>query len=181
MQRSIRTALYAVAAFAVCVPGAWAGAKEAKRYGIKGVFREYDTARGVFKIDVTANEAGGFGGSTAGDKAPSDVEIGKPMELSVKPEGSVLSRTVIKSTQGTGLDNTGTPEGFAKAVSLIPTDRSIVFSIEKNTSGSPPYKLQTAFIPLTDAEIARRIKEFTDGKDGGDPSKESGSATDAAQ
>src|SRR5215510_10594812 len=168
MHRSIRIALLATTVLALGAAVAVAAPQEAKRFGIKGVFREYDAARGVFKIDVTSNEATNFGGSTAGDKAPSDVEIGKPMELAVKPEGSVLSRTVIKSTQGTGLDNSGTAEGFASAVSLIPTDRSIVFSIEKNTAtgaDAPKYKLQTAFIPLTDAEIARRIKEFTEGKD----------------
>ena len=176
MHRSLRIALLAVTALAVGVSVASAAPKEAKRYGIKGVFREYDAARNVFKIDVTANEATNFGGSTAGDKAPTDVEIGKPMELAVKPEGSVLSRTVIKSTQGTGLDNTGTVEGFAKAVKLIPSDRSIILSISKNESGSPAYRLNTAFIPLTDAEIQRRIKEFEEGKDGDDPSKKSGAA-----
>src|SRR4029453_2551936 len=175
MNRSIRAGALACTVIALCFAAAPADAKEAKRYGIKGVFREYDAARGVFKIDVTANEAQNFGGSTAGEKAPSDVQIGKPMELAVRPEGSVLSRTVIKSTQGTGLDNTGTAEGFAKAVSLIPTDRAIGLSIEKNTpaaDGAPAYKLQTAFIPLTDAEIERRIREFTEGKDGEDPSKQ---------
>jgi hypothetical protein len=173
MHRSIRIALLATTALALGAAVAVAAPKEAKRYGIKGVFREYDAARGVFKIDVTSNETTNFGGSTAGDKAPSDVEIGKPIELAVKPEGSVLSRTVIKSTQGTGLDNTGTADGFAKAVKLIPSDRSIVFSISKNESGTPAYRLNTAFIPLTDAEIQRRIKEFTEGKDGNDPSKPS--------
>ena len=183
MHRSIRAAGLACTALALCVAAAPAGAKEeAKRYGIKGVFREYDAERNVFKVDVTANEAKNFGGSTAGDKAPADVEIGKPMELAVKPEGSVLSRTVIKSTKGTGLDNSGTPEGFKKAVDLIPTDRAIVLSISKNelaAGDAPKYKLQTAFIPLTDAEIERRIKEFTEGKDGDDPAK--AGETDAAQ
>lgn len=171
MVRTTRAALVATLALALAsaLGATPAAAKEAKRYGIKGVFREYDEARSVFKVDVTANEAPNFGGSTAGGKAPSEVEIGKPMELLVKPEGSVLSRTVIKSTQGTGLDNSGTVEGFKKAVELIPTDRAIVFSIEKNVSaaaGAPPYKLQTAFIPLTDAELERRRKAFEEGKDG---------------
>jgi hypothetical protein len=146
-----------------------AHAREAKRYGIRGVFLAWDEARNVFKIDVRSNEAPSFGGSTAGDKAPADVEIGKEMELAVKPEGSVLSRTVIKSTKGTGLDNSGTVEGFRKAVELIPKDRPIVLSIEKNGSaanGAPPYRLQTVFIPLTDAEIERRTREFTEGRDG---------------
>lgn len=174
MTHLVRVAALALPALAVAFAATPALAKEAKRYGIRGVFREYDQARQVFKIDVTSNEAPSFGGSTAGGKAPSDVKIGEPMELLVKPEGSVLSRTVIKSNQGMGLDNTGTADGFKNAVTLIPTDRAIVFSIEKNegaAAGAPPYKLQTAFIPLTDAEIERRLKAFTEGKDGDDPSK----------
>jgi len=156
-----------VLAFAIAAAPAQAG--EARRYGIRGVFLAWDEARSVFQIEVQSNEAPSFGGSTAGDKAPSDVEIGKPMELSVKPEGSVLSRTVIKSTKGTGLDNSGTIEGFRKAVELIPRDRPVVLSIEKNqvtAEGAPPYRLQTVFIPLSDEEIERRTREFTEGQDG---------------
>lgn len=155
-------------AFVFAIDAAPAHAREARRYGIRGVFLAWDETRNVFQIDVKSNEAPSFGGSTAGDKAPSDVEIGKPMELSVKPEGSVLTRTVIKSTQGTGLDNSGTIEGFRKAVELIPKDRPVVLSIEKNAAaaaGAPAYRLQTVFIPLTDAEIERRTREFTEGKD----------------
>jgi len=173
MTRLVRASLLVLPVIALAFAATPAIAKEAKRYGIRGVFREYDEARQVFKIDVTSNEAPSFGGSTAGGKAPGDVKAGEPLELLVKPEGSVLSRTVIKSNQGMGLDNTGTADGFKKAVALVPTDRAIVFSIEKNepaAEGAPSYKLQTAFIPLTDAEIERRLKEFTEGKDGSDPS-----------
>jgi hypothetical protein len=143
--------------------------EEAKRYGIRGVVTGYDEARGVFTVDVKSNEAPSFGGSTAGGKAPSDVEIGKPMEFAVKPEGSVLSRTVIKSTKGTGLDLSGTAEGFKKATELIPKDRPVVLSIEKNASGTPAYRIQTVFIPLSDDEIERRTRQFTEGRDGSDP------------
>jgi hypothetical protein len=169
MHRLVRAVAFAIPALCVAFAATPVFAKEAKRYGIRGVFREFDEARNVFKIDVTSPEAPSFGGSTAGGKAPSDVKPGESLELLVKPEGSVLSRTVIKSTKGTGLDNSGTAEGFKKAVALIPTDRAIVFSIEKNGSagdGAPPYKLQTAFIPITEAEAARRLREFTEGKDG---------------
>lgn len=169
MHRHVRSVALSIFVLAVAIGAAPAHAKEAKRYGIRGVFLAWDEARNVFKVEVKSNEAPSFGGSTAGDKAPSDVEIGKPMELSVKPEGSVLSRTVIKSTKGTGLDNSGTVEGFRKAVELIPTDRPVVLSIEKNhpaAEGAPQYRLQTVFIPLSDEEIERRIKEFTEGKDG---------------
>lgn len=168
MHRARLVALTALV-FVFALDAVPAHAKEAKRYGIRGVFLNWDEARNVFKIDVKSNEAPNFGGSTAGDKAPSDVEIGKQMELSVKPEGSVLSRTVIKSTKGTGLDNSGTLAGFRSAVGMIPADRPVVFSIEKNepaVAGKPAYRLQTVFIPLSDEEIERRRKEFTEGKDG---------------
>jgi hypothetical protein len=169
VQQRVRFVALSTFVLALAFDAVPAQAKEAKRYGIRGVFLAWDEARNVFKIDVKSNEAPNFGGSTAGDKAPADVEIGKEMELTVKPEGSVLSRTVIKSTKGTGLDNSGTLEGFRNAVGLIPKDRPVVLSIEKNNpaaDGAPPYRLQTVFIPLSDEEIERRIKEFTEGKDG---------------
>lgn len=168
MRQRILFLAFSTFVLALATIAAPAQAKEARRYGIRGVFLAWDEARNVFKVKVTSNEAPSFGGSTAGDKAPSDVEIGEEMELSVKPEGSVLSRTVIKSNKGTGLDNSGTVEGFRKAVALIPTDRPVVLSIEKNVpaaAGAPAYRLQTVFIPLTDEEIERRIREFTEGKD----------------
>jgi hypothetical protein len=165
VQRSAPVLLLIAAALAAAPAGA---KEEAKRYGIRGVVTAYDEARNVFKVDVKSNEAPSFGGSTAGGKAPSDVEIGKEMEFAVKPEGTVLTRTVIKSTKGTGLDLSGTAEGFKKATELIPKDRPVVLSIEKNAAGTPPYKIQTVFIPLSDEEIQRRIREFTEGTDSND-------------
>jgi hypothetical protein len=163
-----RRALAALLVFFAVGPAA--AKEEAKRYGIRGIVTAYDEARGIFTVDVKSNEAPSFGGSTAGGKAPSDVEIGKPMEFAVKPEGSVLSRTVIKSTKGAGLDLSGTAEGFKKATELIPKDRPVVLSIEKNMAAPPAYRIQTIFIPLSDEEIARRLREFTEGRDGSDPS-----------
>ena len=158
-----RAAIFAIAAVLVAVPVS--AKQEAKRYGIRGIVSAYDETRGIFQVHVTSDEAPSFGGSTAGDKAPSDVEVGKDMEFLVKPEGSVLSRTVIKSNQGAGLDLSGTAEGFKNATELIPKERPVVLSIERNPSGTPAYKIQTIFIPLTDEEIARRLREFTEGKD----------------
>jgi hypothetical protein len=156
----------------VAAGAAPAGPKDSNRYGIKGEFLGYDKDRQVMKVQVTSREAKNFGGSTAGEEAPDDIPVRAPMDFKVNPEGSVLSRTVIKSTQGTGLDNTGTQAGFEKAVQMIPTDRSLVLSIEKvagATDGAPPYKIKTIFIPLTEAEIQERIRRFTEGEDGTDP------------
>jgi hypothetical protein len=147
-------------------PGvAEARAKESKRYGIEGKFLGYDEARQVFRILVTSREAKGFGGSTVGGKAPKDIEPGKERDFAVKPEGSVLSRTVIKSVEGTGLDNTGTQDGFRKAVSAIPTDRALALSVEKNADhetkpDAPEYRIKTLVVKMTEEEIQRRLDEL---------------------
>jgi hypothetical protein len=147
-------------------PGlAHAKARKAKRYGIEGKFLGYDEERQVFRVLVTSRDAKGFGGSTVGGKAPKDVEPGKERDFAVQPEGSVLSRTVIKSVKGTGVDNTGTQEGFRKAVKAIPTDRPLALSIEKNARrdadpAAPEYQLKTLVIKMTEEEIRRRLEEL---------------------
>lgn len=155
-------------ALLLAVPGAHA--KKSKRYGIEGKFISYDPERQVFTVLVLSRRAGGFGGSTVGGPAPQDVEPKAEMELAVKPEGSVLSRTVIKSSEGTGLDKTGTQEGFSKAVTAIPTDRALALSIEPNPAAksnpnAPRYRLLTMIIKLTEAEIQQRFREFLEAVD----------------
>jgi hypothetical protein len=155
----------AVVSFTLVSGVADAKAKKAKRYGIEGKFVAYDEAQQVFKILVTSREAKGFGGSTVGGKAPKDIEPGKQGDFAVKPEGSVLSRTVIKSVKGTGVDNTGTQEGFRKAVKAIPTDRSLALSIEKNAAHeanpeAPEYAIKTLVIQMTEAEIREKLEEL---------------------
>ena len=142
-----------------------AAAGRAKRYGIEGKFVSYDEASQTFVVLVTSTKAGGFGGSTVGGKAPSDIKARKERAFAVKPEGSVLSRTVIKSSQGTGLDNSGTQDGFNKAVQTIPADRVLAFSIEKNAdhksdASAPEYRIKTIVLVLTDEEIQARLDEL---------------------
>ena len=154
----------AVVSFTLVSGIADAKPRKAKRYGIEGKFLGYDEGRQVFRVLVTSREAKGFGGSTVGGKAPKDIETGKEREFAVQPEGSVLSRTVIKSVKGTGVDNTGTQEGFRLAVKAIPTDRSLALSIEKNAQhetdpDAPEYRIKTLVIQMTEAEIRKRLEE----------------------
>jgi hypothetical protein len=159
----------AVGLATVCLalaPGvAHAKARKARRYGIEGKFLGYDEGRQVFRVLVTSREAKGFGGSTVGGKAPKDIEPREERDFAVEPEGSVLSRTVIKSVKGTGVDNTGTQEGFRKAVKAIPTDRSLALSVEKNAQhetdpDAPEYRIKTLVIQMTEEEIRRRLEEL---------------------
>jgi hypothetical protein len=165
--RGLRMLVVALAALSFALTPGVAGAKarKAKRYGIEGKFLAYDEAQQVFRILVTSREAKGFGGSTVGGKAPGDIEPGKERDFAVQPEGSVLSRTVIKSVKGTGVDNTGTQEGFRKAVAAIPTDRALALSIEKNADHetnpeAPEYRIKTLVIKMTEEEIQRRLDEL---------------------
>jgi len=154
----------AAASLSLAPGAARAKPKEAKRYGIEGRFLGYDEGRQVFKILVTSREAKGFGGSIVGGKAPDDIELGKERDFAVEPEGSVLSRTVIKSVKGTGVDNSGTQEGFRQAVKAIPTDRPLALSIEKESgsgarSDAPGYRIKTLIIRMTEEEIRQRMEE----------------------
>jgi hypothetical protein len=162
--RTLGTILAVVALLALVattLPGVAAAAGKGKRYGIEGKFVAYDQAAQTMKVFITSNKASGFGGSTVGGKAPKDVKVREERLFSVRPEGSVLSRTVIKSSKGTGLDNSGTQDGFSKAVKAIPNDRVLAFSIEKNAGGGPDYKIKTIVLKLTDEEIRQRFEEIT--------------------
>ena len=147
-------ALTAVSLGIALLAGPALAKKEATRYGIEGKFLSYDQASQTFTIYVTSNRSVGFGGSIAGAKAPSDVRPRKEMILSVRPTGSVLSRTVIKSVSGTGLDLSGTQEGFSRAVKAIPRDYRVTFSITRNPEArsnpdQPAYHANTVYIQLS--------------------------------
>jgi hypothetical protein len=138
-----------------------AGAKdEPKRYGLEGNLVEYDAAKDVFKLKVVGTNVSGFGGNTAGAPAPKPIKAGDTMEMAVVPEGSVLKRTVIKGSKGGGLDNTGTKEGFARAVNAIPKDRAVVFSFEENTGATPPYVIRMVQIRMSQEELEKRLREL---------------------
>lgn len=141
-----------------------AEARKSKRYGIEGEFVSYDPEREVFLVKVLSRETRRFGGSVAGDEAPESLPVREEVEFAVKPEGSVLSRTVIKAVDGTGLDNSGTREGFERAVAAIPSDKRLVFSIEENGAAggdTPAYRIRTVIIQLSEAELRQRFEELT--------------------
>jgi len=105
-------------------------------------------------------------GGIAGKPAPKSIQKGQTLMFQVEPEGSVLRRTVIKARPGGGLDNSGTKEGFAKAVAMIPRDKNVVFSFEENPAaesgnGAPPYLLKMIQLRLTEEEAEARWNEMT--------------------
>lgn len=132
-----------------------------KRFGAEGMLLGYDEARSVVKVKITSPKVqGGFGsGGIAGKPAPG-MKSGEELELTVVPEGSVLRRTVIKASKGGGLDNSGTKEGFKKAVAAIPTDRAVVLSFEPNPAGGPEYLLKMVQIRMSPEEVQKRLREL---------------------
>ena len=133
------------------------------RFGIEGQLLEYDEGRAVFKVKVTKPKvSGGFGTGGIAGKPPKGISKGDELEFAVVPEGSVLRRTVIKGSQGGGLDTSGTPEGFKRAVAAIPRDQDVVLSYEENPNpgAGPKYLLKMVQIRLTPEEIADRLREM---------------------
>jgi hypothetical protein len=150
-------------ALAVAPGGPALAAKKPKRYGLEAKLVEYDAARDVFKMQIVKTKvSGGFGtGGVAGDPAPDAIKAGSTLEFKVVPEGSVLRRTVIKGSKGGGLDNTGTREGFERAVGVIPKDRPVVVSFEENPGGgNPAWIVRMVLIRLSPEEIRQRLEEM---------------------
>jgi hypothetical protein len=139
-----------------------APAADAKRFGAEGKLVAYDEARSVFTVKITSPKvSGGFGTGGIAGKPAEDLAAGDEVEFEVVPEGSVLRRTVIKASKGGGLDNSGTLDGFKKAVAAIPTDRPVVLSFEeKKTGGNPRYLLRMVQIRMSPEEIEKRLREI---------------------
>jgi len=140
---------------------------KAKRYGIEGKILDFDSAKNTVKVEIKATKvSGGFGtGGVAGKKPPRKLGLkrGQELDFQVQPEGSVLRRTVIKAMDGSGLDTTGTREGFVKALSMIPDDRAVVISFEQNDkaaigNGAPDFSIKMIQIRLTEDELRERFE-----------------------
>ena len=117
----------AFAFVALAAPPMEAAAKESKRYGIEGEVLAYDEEKQTFRVRVLETDVPGrsLSGNMVGGKAPSDIRRGREHEFAVEPEGSVLRRTVIRAETGSGLDLSGTQEGFEKAYAKIPKERPV--------------------------------------------------------
>src|SRR5262245_53344356 len=113
-------ALLAGASLALPFPAAAAKPKAPKRYGIEGEVVRFDEARDVLVVKVVRTQVAGLpGGNTVGGPAPDSIKRLTDVEFAVEPEGSVLRRTVVKARTGGGLDNSGTRQGFERALAEI--------------------------------------------------------------
>jgi hypothetical protein len=156
----------ALAAATLAAPAA-ARPKPTKRYGLEGEVVRFDDARDVLVVKVTRTQVAGLpGGNTVGGPAPDSIKRLSEVEFSVEPEGSVLRRTVVKARTGGGLDNSGTRDGFRRALAAIPNGRSVIFSFEENepaavAKGEPDYRLRLIQIQMTEDEIRRRFEQIS--------------------
>ncbi len=146
-----------------------ADAKKKKRFGIAGEILSYDEATKVLTVKVRETNVAGrsLSGNTVGGKAPGDIKRHKEYQFAVEPTGSVLRRTVVKAITGGGLDTTGTPAGFKKALAAVPDDRPVVMSLEDNDAaavkgGAPKYKVLMIQIQYTEEELQERFDRLTE-------------------
>lgn len=145
-----------------------ANAKKGKRFGIEGEILSYDEASNVLTVKVLETNVPGnsLSGNTVGGKAPGDIKRHNEHQFAVEPTGSVLRRTVVKAMTGGGLDTTGTPAGFKKALAAVPDDRPVVMSLEGNDpvavkGGAPKYKILMIQIQYTEDELRERWERLT--------------------
>lgn len=159
-----RAALALLVAVALVLPAVNAfAAKKGKRYGLEGRLLEYDQDTNVMKVKVVKTKvSGGAGtGRVAGKPAPRSIKRGSDIEFLVVPSGSVLKRTVIKNLNGGGLDTTGTKEGFLKALEMVPRDKNVIFSFEKNQAkGGPAWDLRIIQLRMTEEEAEARLQKM---------------------
>jgi len=145
-----------------------ADAKKKRRFGIEGEIVSYDEATNVMTVKVRETKVEGrfASGNTVGGKAPGDIKRHKEHQFAVQPTGSVLRRTVVKAMTGGGLDTTGTPAGFKKALAAVPDDRPVVMSLEDNDAtavkgGAPKYKVLMIQIQYTEEELRERFDRIS--------------------
>ena len=169
MRRSTLTGMLALVLMAgLGLAAGDAEAKKNKRFGIEGEIVSYDEDTRVLTVKVRETKVAGrfASGNTVGGKAPADIKRHKEAKFAVQPTGSVLRRTVVKGLTGGGLDTKGTPEGFKKALSVIPAQRIVAMSLEANDAaavekGAPKYKILLIQIQATEEELREHFERIS--------------------
>jgi hypothetical protein len=147
---------------AVALLAAGAHASPGERYGMMGKILGYDAEKQVVQVKVMETRIPETFNSV-GKRPPKDIRSGKEYTFAVKPEGSVLTRTVIKTRKGWAADTTGTQDGFERAMASLPDDRLLGLSIAKHTGGdgAPDYRLMLIHVPYTQEEFLERLDAAT--------------------
>ncbi|MGH0028628.1 MAG: hypothetical protein ACQGVC_02470 [Myxococcota bacterium] len=147
---------------ALLLPGLAQAAGPRDRYGVMGRILAYDKEHQRVRVKVMETSIPS-GWNTVGKKPPKDIRVGKKYTFTVQPEGSVLSRTVIKTQKGWAADKKGTQEGFDKAMASLPDDRLLGMSLARTSAKGeePAYKLMLIHVPYTREEFEERLAEVT--------------------
>jgi hypothetical protein len=114
-----------------------AQAATSDRFVLEGNILSYDQARDLLKVRVTETDAGKFHQFTArssksGNRPPGGIERDSEQQFLVTPGGSVMKRTVIRTAAGGELNTKGTAAGFQQALSKLPEDQLVLFTLERN-------------------------------------------------
>ncbi len=157
MTRGAATFLAAVGLIA-----AVADAKPPDRYGAMGRILDYDPEKLVVRVKVVETRIPDWA-NHVGKRPPKEIRPGREYVFSVRPEGSVLNRTIIRTQKGTTLDRTASREGFNRAIAALPDDRLLGISIAPTpgADGEPSYKVMMIQIPRTLEEAMRRFEEVS--------------------
>jgi hypothetical protein len=104
---------------------------------LEGHILAYDEARNLLKVRVTEIDSGKFHQHTirsfeSGDQPPGGIERDSEQQFLVTPVGNIMKRTVIRTAAGGALNTKGTAAGFQRALSKLPDDQPVLFTLERN-------------------------------------------------
>lgn len=135
-----------------------------ERYGLMGRIEGYDAENQTITVKVVETSIPEWG-NHVGKRPPREIRPGSTHVFAVQPEGSVLTRTVIRTKEGKALEGSNTREGFAGAMQTLPDDRLLGISLSptggKGDDGEPAYKVMMIQIPRTMAEVMKRLDEVS--------------------
>jgi len=136
------------------------------RFILEGHILTYDEARNLLKVRVTETDPGKFLQPTvrsfeSGDRTPGAIERDSEQQFLVTPAGSVMKRTIIRTAAGGGLDTKGTAAGFEQALSTLPDDQPVLFTLERNDQpeggdSEPGFRVSGILLYSTDGDPRER-------------------------
>jgi hypothetical protein len=112
-------------------------------FAVEGRLLAYEAAHVQLRVRVTETDPRRFQHLTIQsamkrNPLPDGVAVDSELDVRVTPAGNVMERTVIQSSNGQGLETTGSADGFQDAIEGLGADRSVLLELETRAGDGDP-------------------------------------------
>lgn len=112
-------------------------------FAVEGRLLAYEAAHVQLRVRVTETDPRRFQHLTKQsamkrNPLPDGVAVDSELDVRVTPAGNVMERTVIQSSNGQGLETTGSADGFQDAIEGLGADRSVLLELETRAGDGDP-------------------------------------------